>query len=162
MPARIANITIYTDASFSQRYEVGTWAVWIKASEFDTIPKAGRIKLPVYSSNEAELAAIGNGIWLATQFFQTKDKRLVVVSDSLYALEVMRGNRQPYSHACKTVYHKVLEWQDKYGFLAKFNKVKAHSNKDGRRSYVNSVVDRLAKTEMGKLLAELEQTKRSA
>lgn len=144
-------ITIYTDASVCPETQGGGWACWIKAAPGETHLASGIFKTPVKSSTEAELRAIANGLVVANKVFDTKDKTIVVVTDSQESIDFINGK---IAGGGKKAVNPQIAQQIKELIPAnselRVNKVKAHSNKDGKRSFVNNLVDRAARAEMRK------------
>lgn len=155
----MARITIYTDASFDQSLEVGGWASWIKTEGCENILCGGIIKSRISNSTEAELCAIANGVYVAMR------KRgaglgdlLIVVTDSLNAQLLLQDKRRNISSIERKIYNQIMTWRLNCGWSLKVNKVKAHNGqRDGKRSYVNNLVDQTAKSYLQQARAQAAQ-----
>lgn len=151
-------ITIYTDASFCAKTKIGGWACWIKAAPGETALRSGAFKMPVSSVDDAELRAIVNGITAAVKLFDTTQKIIVVVTDSQHAIgwinKVRNRTTAEPGHKRKKLDANMFRlakmvWEAvPVGCELRVNKVKAHSNADGARSYVNNVVDEACRDAM--------------
>lgn len=114
--------------------------------------------------NHAELMAISNALTVANKLYEMANKTIVVVTDSQSAIDYVELAREH-----KTLPHRITRKGNKSPWtrspelfaLAKFaldlipasctlriNKLAAHSKADGKRSYVNNLVDRAAKAKM--------------
>lgn len=146
-------ITIYTDASLCPKTGAAGWACWIKYRGA-TLEASGQFEELIFTSMEAELKAIVNGVCMArNNYALPADVIFCVVTDCRQAIEIAEGNtpdtkkgrkNQPALWACYDDLVALVPNMSK--FYVKW--VKAHSNKDGRRSYVNNLVDALAKKQM--------------
>lgn len=156
-------ITIYTDASVCSETKTGGWACWIKSSPGETALFSGAFKMPVAESGDAELRAIANALFAANKTFSPKDKIIVVVTDCAHAIKYIeyartrsthkpgfkrKGINEGHFRLAKMVLDEIPA-----GCELRVNKVKAHSSKDGKRSYVNSVVDKESRAAMRKARA---------
>lgn len=147
-------ITIYTDASMCPKTGAMGWAAWIKWAVDGRKELSGHLLLEKPCSTLAELTAIYIAVQHVSQTMNTQHCHLVIVTDSLNSQQTLQGSRNQYSEFRK----KILSCLQPHTSLA-VNKVKAHSNKDGRRSWVNNRVDELAKIEMKKLRVQLNPQK---
>lgn len=157
-------ITIYTDASMCVDSGASAWACWIKYGEGKKIEAGNAFKEGCLNSTHAELKAIANALTIVKIKLKPENCYLVVVTDSQQAIDFISGhnpwtrikgskeekqrkqaNRQVVQACVKTV--KSLIPKD---CELRMKKVKAHSNRDGKRSYVNNTVDIIAKTHMRK------------
>lgn len=152
-------VTIYTDASLCHATKVGGWGCWIKYAPGDAISVHGAFKTTVGNSDEAELMAIANGLHVALKRVSPEQKTLfVVVTDSQHAINYIEharkrdtwrpGNKRKKLHEKKFLLAKAVLAMLPEGHALKVNKVKAHSGKDGARSWCNRVVDKAAKSAM--------------
>ena len=79
--------TVITDASFSQGY--GGWAAWVTLDSGLRVKGAGAIQVrPLSCSNEAEIYAALNGIWLAVN---RGAHRVLLRSDSKVTCDLVEG-----------------------------------------------------------------------
>jgi ribonuclease HI len=145
-------ITIYTDASMCPKTGAMGWAAWIKWSAEGRKEISGSLILEKPCSTLAELTAIYIAVQHVSQTMNTERCHLVVVTDSLNSQQTLKGQPSQYSEFRK----KILGCLQPHTSLA-VNKVKAHSNKDGVRSWVNSRVDELAGIQMRQLREQLKK-----
>lgn len=148
-------ITIYTDASVCPNTESGGWAAWIKAAPGETHLASGIFKTPVKSSTDAELRAIANGLTVAKRVFDIAGKTIVVVTDSQESIDWITQKTTAKQRAKKTnrIYLDLSKWVINLvpaECKLTVKKVKAHSRSDGKRSFINNLVDKAAKRQMKK------------
>ena len=140
-------ITTYTDASFCPNSKVGGWAAYIRtdtgAQEYSGTLQQSK------SATEAEIKAACNALAHAIKLV-TKDDDFVIVlvTDCLEVQKIinqkrMFGHANPCSKWISTFFSKTPP-----NVTIRAKKVKAHSNHDGARSWVNNRVDELAKIQM--------------
>lgn len=148
--------TLNTDASFHPKYKVGAYAFWSVCNTFK-LKRASVFKEPfVKSSVEAELKCILNAITLTLR--QDKSiSSLVVNTDCLNAIHVLKDDRKmvrkyrlQHYKKYRQKYNKICsKYRRKSGVNIKknncFRHVKAHSDVDDKRSYVNEWCDFSAK-----------------
>jgi len=143
-------ITIYTDASHCEKTQTGGWACWIKYSKFETINASGFFKDKCFDSTEAEMKAIANAISIVTKRLKPKDTIIVVVTDSAMGMAYIKtgvkkpGKKYVENWAKKTAIADSIKRAVPSCCELRVNKVKAHSKEDGKRSYVNNLVDKAA------------------
>ena len=123
-------ITVFTDGSFCAKTKAWGVGVWIRSGENKTVTfSKGGVGLKC--CNEVELF----GLQLAKKYIEknidTNDKVVVFQSDSLVALDKFNKSIQGSRYV-------------------KLKHVKGHNSNGTKRSYVNNLVDRLAKKEMRK------------
>jgi len=152
------NVTLNCDASFSNRYSMGTYAFWI-VSNLGRITGSGPLRNRCNDSTEAEIKCILNALTMITMNFDlmVHVKAIYVNTDSLNAIHLLSGDEKAikkfhlkkYNHIASkyNTIKKKLKGKDIY-----FSHVKAHSDIDTKRSWVNDWLDKAAKEEMGKLL----------
>lgn len=153
-------LTIYTDASLCSRTKTGGWACWAKYKGA-TIEASGPFEEPLDSSMEAELKALYNGLWVALDRFKPdRTDVIVMVTDCKQAMEVITGVVEPTKRGRRKQPKVWTTFDDLNALIpdrGRFHvkKVKAHSNHDGARSFINNKVDEAAKIEMRKKRQEL-------
>lgn len=147
-------ITIYTDASFCPRTKVAGWAAWVKCDNNQAFTYSGILKRATCCT-VAEMMAIANAIWMVIRKHYQKGKMLVVVTDSKTCKRCIE-NKKSINPSIQAAIDYLLNILPEDCQL-KVNKVKAHSANDGKRSYVNSLVDGLAKAQMRQARAYLER-----
>jgi ribonuclease HI len=152
------NVTINTDASFSNKHKVGTYAFWI-VSNLGRITMAGPLNKQCTDSTDAEMKSILNALTAVSwnQELMAKAKTIYVNTDSMNAIHLFNDDKEAVkkfrlkSHNHLVVKFKLL----KTLFTGKtifFSHVKAHHDTDSKRSWVNDWLDTAAKEEMGRLL----------
>lgn len=143
--------TINTDASYSKLTKQATYAFWIKTDRY-TIKRSGVIRTLCDTSTEAELKCIINALY--TISVQTGITEIILNTDSLNSIHILTKD-------IKSIRQFKLHWGDKYLKIAQsiikdvkinYRHVKAHTDIDSKRIYVNDWCDKAAKEEMGKLL----------
>lgn len=141
-------VTLFTDASFSSQHKLGAWACWIK-SDFHVGRLSGPFKLKVETSNEAEILAIANGIFLVVKTLKGI-KKIHLVTDSDHALRVL-GNRMKGSTKKEREVHKFIKTLlSDYRIKLSLKGIKGHSKGSSPREYVNRWCDVKARREMRK------------
>lgn len=143
-------VTIYTDASVCSNTCIGGWAAWVKTAPGESALFNGAFRMPVKCTTDAEIRAIVNGLAAAKKMMTTQ-KLIVVVTDSASAknlIERVKDRKSPAAgfkqKAIDANMFKLarLVWLEiPEGCELRVNKVKAHSGKDGKRSYCNGKVD---------------------
>lgn len=155
-------ITIYTDASVCGETGCAGWGAWVKYGNGENIKLSGPLKDKLKCTTKAELMAIGNAIWIVNQRLKpSRNTMYVVVTDSQSAMNALtkktphliknknKKRKAPNPEIAELA--KAVNKMIPLGCCLKVNKVKAHSKDDGKRSYVNDIVDKLAIAEMRKL-----------
>lgn len=142
--------TINTDASYHHKKEVAAWACWIKSSHY-LIKKAELFEEFPANSSTAEALAIENALAAlddlisAEEFLQhqrdTVGIKLYINTDSMWTIQAIRGNVKRSKHLA--IAHRVKSLADRYEIDIRH--VKAHTDKDDARSWVNDWCDKQAK-----------------
>lgn len=154
-------LTINTDASYSHKYKVGTYAFYIVCDLFK-IQKSGYFKVKPKSPMDAEMMCMANA--LATLNAQKElpvVKLIIINSDCLYSFEKIGLKKK--NETGRVVAKQLQQVRNKMAFrgviLPKFDfrHVKAHNGTPDARSYVNDWCDREAKKWMGYLLNKLKE-----
>lgn len=145
-------ITIYTDASIEMATGCAGWGAWVKYSASESFKLSGALKEKTKGTTAAELMAIANALSITIQRLKPTDKYFVIVTDSQAAKQAIeRGSAKRKDLTILIQYiNKIIPSDCKL----KINKVKAHTRDDGRRSYINNLVDNLAKDSMRLLRQE--------
>lgn len=159
VPSNIMNVTINSDASFSNRYQIGTYAFWI-VSNLGRIKMSGQLHKLCKDSNEAEIKCILNAIHYVCNDLAllTQSTRIIINTDSLNAIHVLSNdkvNMKRYHLHKKYVHLYTFYLKLKNKLLGKeiyFSHVKAHHDTDTKRSFVNDWLDKSAKQQMGLLI----------
>lgn len=142
-------ITTYTDASHCPRSKVGGWGTYIRTGE-GKHEYSGKFDYS-NSPEHAEFKAACNSLSCAAKFAGHEDSVIVLVTDCLAVKDHIQAKiktgKSPRKNPCNkwlNTFFKSLP--DNVSVAVK--KVKAHSNQDGARSWVNNRVDQLAKKQM--------------
>ena len=136
--------TIVTDASFCAKTNVAGWACWV-VYDGQREKRYGAFKGIVQHSGHAEIKAILNGLYIAKQLHDPQHYH--VVSDCLNAMDNLKIGRE------KVWRRKMLEIIGESNIT--FKHVKAHTNVQDARSFVNRWCDEHAKKSMKEKRAEI-------
>lgn len=142
------NVTLICDASYCDRYKVAGYGYWIACTRGKS-GGSGRVQVDVDSSGTAEMMAICNTIWrgITDRLIEPGDK-LLIQTDCLQAIEVMRGTRGP-SHPQED---QVIEYFERtikrFNLQTEFRHVKGHTHIREARYAANRACDKRAKREM--------------
>lgn len=133
--------TVLTDASWCPQEKVAGWAVWVVCNN-ERYKRYDAFFEKVASSREAEIKAIINGCYIAKRVFDPTHYH--VVSDCVDAMNALQGK------------FATNEWKDKLTSIIgdtkiTFKHVKAHSNTNDKRTYVNNWCDFQARMAMRSL-----------
>jgi ribonuclease HI len=142
-------VTINTDASFSEKYKIGTYAFWIVCNNFK-IQKFGALKLDCQRAEEAEIRAILNA--LHTIKFEGNITKVIVNTDCLNAIHILT-NDQPRIQRYRLYFGKPYRKYFNKNFSSlwreiEFRHVKAHTDTDTSRTWVNDWCDKKAKQQL--------------
>jgi len=127
--------TVIVDASFCPAFKCGAWAAWV-TMEGQRIIRAGVFKTNPENSIQSELWAAVNGVYLAVN---SGAEEILVQSDCMFVVENLKKHVGEYSALIATRH------------------VKGHSNKKGKRYYVNRWCDKTSR----KLMREKRENLRS-
>jgi len=137
--------TLYCDASWYGRLQVGGWAVWLRSERGRIVEKGAAPDYCAYSY-EAELSAIFAGIHLTTDSWP-ETEAILVRSDCEQALGLLTGKQQPnpdHAGACRLV-ERLRHYQDEHKFRLIPRWVKGHQNGNKTDAWLNRRVDRMAR-----------------
>jgi len=136
------NITINTDAGFYPDVKVGSYAYWI-VSDGLLIRGSGIFRDLCKNSTDAETKAMCNAVHvlLNSDFDFCGVQRIFFNRDNLNAKSGRNGTapQKKLTKLLRKVKHKCLNSTPP---IVEFRHVKAHSNKDDPRSYVNKWCDK--------------------
>lgn len=146
-------VTINTDASCYMK--VGTYAFWAICDE-GRFTGQGVLKGEIIGSTYAEMKAIGNAIFAVTNIWETKKpiKRILINSDCLPAIHLLSNRNTGSKAKIKKLRNEVLKIMDSTDIKFIFRHVKAHTNGETRRRYVNNWCDKTAKSLLRKQLTK--------
>lgn len=152
-------VTINTDASFSRKLKIGSYAFWIVCDEF-RIKKSGVLKDQVKRPEEAEFKCVINALF---ELFNKQTSRpvskIIVNTDCLNVICCVANDEKsiakyklsklmPLAHTLKKLHAK----SNLKNICIELRHVKAHTNNPDARSYVNNWCDTAAKNELHKIL----------
>lgn len=146
--SELSYLTINTDASFHPISKKSGFAFYIVCNSFK-IQKSGNFNTGIDDSLMAETKCIGNAI--ATTLGR-KDlpqvKNIIINTDCLSAVSKINNSSEEYCVKIRELIEKLKTRTNCVTF--KFKHVKAHSNKNDARSWVNDWCDKEAKKMMRK------------
>lgn len=156
-------VTICTDASFSQRYQVGTYAFWITCNT-GRHKISGVLKHKLTCPSQAEMKCICNSLSYMRKYperFQIIT-RIVINTDSMNAIHLFTDDTAKIKKyglnrkGDKAILEAYKNLKHKIGKPIIFNHIKAHQHTNTPANYVNQWCDDQAKAEMSKLLIKLK------
>jgi ribonuclease HI len=137
-------VTVYTDASFVRRPRSSGWAAWLK-SERGRIVKSGPGPDYIATSNEAEMAAIYAGVYLALRAWGDAVRGILVCSDCQSAMAHLAGEASSKRPGTARLAAKFRELLAGRNVVLRWRWVKGHQRKDSSRpAWLNVACDRLA------------------
>lgn len=167
------DVTLITDASYRlKEQDVAGWGCWAKGDNRQSIQGGGAIAEFPPSTMAAEICAIANGLALlvSSGYFVKTDKRILLQSDSVMALQALRMVRgsiavnnhkdsarigvrkKPLDDISAAEINKILTICDERNLLIQIRHVRGHQQNTNGRSWVNNLCDRLAKDGARQLL----------
>lgn len=162
--------TMITDASHCPNTKAGGWASWTTRNGV-RYKYCGALKGLYDSSNEAEFAAICNGLFMLLQNKVVRSgDTLLIQSDNTTALNWTGAERSGQMPVYEGMTAKARDLRMRFRELVNDNNlrirarhVKGHqSNQKGARYYVNNWCDEQAGYHMRKLRQKLRSARRSA
>lgn len=136
-------VTCYTDASFSR--EGAGWGVWLR-SNLGRLVRRGPCPAYVHSANEAEMAAIFAGLYLAHRTWGAAVRGIWIFTDSQAAIHVLtadpHGKRSTLGVA--RLRDKIRTFAEEHGIELDLRWVKGHQKTNTQRAYLNGQCDRMA------------------
>lgn len=146
--------TVNTDASYSHACGIGTYAFWI-TTPYHRYKKSGVLSGQVKSSLHAEVKAIGNAVWFLVNRAPERHflKKIIVNTDCQGAIHLLTKGMADADHKYAELRNEVFSYLAYLeGVKHELRHVKAHTDKDNARSYVNRWCDQMAKKRMGEYL----------
>lgn len=150
-------VTINTDASFHNDYNAGAFAFWAVSDNFK-LQKAGYFKKLCKSSDEAEMKCIINAVTSTLSSNKTISKA-IINTDSLNSIAVFTNDKKHIKRWSLKKYHPLrhqfniaLKKHARKNIIIEFRHVKAHSEIEDARSYVNEWCDKNAKFYLWRLI----------
>lgn len=154
-------VTINTDASFHPILKHGAYAFWIISNDFK-ITKSGVFKDKCISPDDAEAKCIINAlkVLLSTNNNNHNNiNKIIINTDSLNAIALIKNDKD---HIKRYIGKNIVRWKhiriaynnllNKNKTIIEFRHVKAHSNVNDKRSYVNEWCDSEAKKQLRKII----------
>lgn len=138
--------TLYCDASFCPQTHAGGWGVWLRSNR-GRVVRSGITPHYVIDANEAELAAIYAGVFLAVRHWP-ETEAILVRSDSRTALSRMDDYRKARREGAKKLAEKIRELQKKHDVRLISRWVKGHRSGSAVDVYLNNRVDEMAREAM--------------
>lgn len=162
-------LTINTDASFHPDYKVGAFAFWIVCND-GKIVHSGPLK-KVLNSQDAELQAIANALYtvLNTRFSQIT--HIYINTDCKFGIRAVTEGKM--MSGCKetveAIHKYIQQLKEKHGFVDKsggrkvefvsWRHIRAHTNGNTKRTWVNNKMDELAKEALWKSINKNKKRK---
>lgn len=138
-------VTVFTDASFCHKTLAAGYAIWMK-TDAATYRHAAPFKVAISSPEEAETAALANGIiWAAIKFNLTHKDFLVAASDCKNAIAWIEIGYKPKNFLIKEFILRTRKEVSARGFKLKLKYVPAHRGYATKRTSVNEWCDKSAK-----------------
>jgi|SRR6476661_683234 len=154
-------VTINTDASFSQKHQIGSFAFWIVCNEF-RILKSGILKSNVVRPELAEFKCIVNAFHTLFNQDIRGIKKIIVNTDCLNVIHVINDSKPEISRYKLGFLKEVLKPYKKIiskhpSVTIEFRHVRSHTGKGDARSYVNEWCDTEAKKKIREKLEALNK-----
>lgn len=157
-------VTINTDASYSRKYNIGTFAFWIVSNE-GRVKASGCFKNVLHNSSQAEMKCICNAIAMLSKTpYKNKVTRIIINTDSMNSIHLFTQNKTAV-HKFKLTRKSYNKIADAYfellmthfpGVSIEFHHIKSHKTTNTPSTYVNQRCDDAAKEEMGKKINQLK------
>lgn len=158
-------VTINTDASFHPRLKYGAYAFWAISNDFK-ITKSGIFKSKCINPHDAEIKCIINSIKLVL-WSHSGITKIIVNTDSMNAIHLFTNDKKNITRYLgglpkkgaflKKKYRDVIDKSLNKRVVIEFRHVKAHSNINDKRSYVNDWCDFEAKKQLKKHISKLKK-----
>lgn len=156
-------VTINTDASFHPEHRVGAYAFWIVCDQ-GKMMQSGALK-DARHPQDAEMKCIANALYALNKSTFTNVKYIVINTDCQYGIYAIKNKDKKYMKGCEKVVSlidKIIsQLRKKYDIGPKvFRKktfiswryVKAHTEGEDGRSWVNNWCDKAAKKALWDLI----------
>lgn len=156
------NLTITSDASFSHKHEVGTYAFW---ASYNGGPyrTSGILRKKCKCPTEAEMKCILNALtWVTRNPSLAGVTHIFVNTDSMNSIHLFTENKKNIKrYGLHKHHHLLVKFRDLKKTLPKteiiFSHVKAHVSTETARQFCNEWCDTAAKREMNKKLTHILQ-----
>lgn len=138
-------VTINTDASFYAGFKAAGYAFWI-TSDTERLKKAGVLRGPINSSNEAEFKCIINALHAVGKRNYKNLERIYINTDSLITINLVVKDYQnsKWGNELLATYKKLLKDLN-ITCPIEFRHVKGHKHTKTKRNWVNQWCDDNAK-----------------
>jgi len=153
-------VTVSTDASFSFKAKIGTFAFWITSND-GRIKHSGVLKGECHTSTEAEMKCICNALFslAINEGLSRKTSKIIINTDSMNAIHVFTGD-QKLIKKYKLDSNRYRMFANKYRKITsmvphaqiEFRHIKAHQKIESPRGYVNFWCDQEAKKQIEKIV----------
>lgn len=156
------NCTVQTDASYSKLYQIGAYA-YVIISDLGRYKTGGILKESSASASQAEMKCICNALHYITTNpeLMAKVTRIHINTDSVNAIHLFTNDKKAIQRwgLSKKSYKNILKKYHEIrhiltGKAVIFDHVKAHTDKNDKRSYQNKWCDEEAKRHMSIALAK--------
>jgi len=141
-------ITVNTDASFSKKYQIGSYAFWIVSNRFKIL-KSGLLKQKIERAEIAEFMCIINAMHVLSKNDLSDVRKIIINTDCLNVIHLINNDVHEINR------YKLRDFGKKYVKIFKtttinfpkieLRHVKAHTSNSDARSYVNNWCDTEAK-----------------
>lgn len=157
-------VTVNTDASFSFKHKVGTYAYWVTCDDFK-IKKSGVLRKKVDRSEIAEYRCIINAMHDTLTAQRKKHiKKIIINTDCLNVIHLFKHDKQKikmyglgsWGNYLTTRLELLLREHKIDRQIVEMRHVKSHEHTNTARNWVNQWCDDAAKFEISKILASLD------
>lgn len=161
-------VTIFTDASHCSHTKAAGWAAYIKSNAGTEI-KSNAFKQPIESAAAAEMGGVVNALTIATAMYgRGAGMWYIIACDNMWACNVVNGKistkpgqvkkleargPMPTREALLALVKELRE----AGCKVEARHVKGHAGGGDKRSYVNELMDKMAKAAMKKHREEIKK-----
>lgn len=158
------NATLTTDASYSKKYQVGTYAFWISCRG-GPFKKSGFLRNNSADPSQAEMKCIINALayLLKQKEVIERTKNIYINTDSLNAIHLFSGDAKAIRRwgLNKKSYNKILAKYKEVmthfkGKVIVFQHIKAHKSTATPAQWVNNWCDENAKEQMRIRLEQIQ------
>lgn len=156
-------VTINTDASFSYNHKKASYAFWI-VSDYGKLCRYGALKGNTKTPTHGEFKCIVNALHCLFVYLKWPITKIIVNTDSMNSIHLLKNDKvslKMYRIDKKQFKEELSAWHSiNWRYISKkvsikFRHVKAHTNTDSARSWVNQWCDTKAKESLSKELVRL-------
>jgi len=162
------NVTVTTDASFSKKYNFGSYAFWI-TSNLGRIQRSGVLRDSLADSSQAEMKAICNALFFIFKHQEElymKATNIYINTDSMNSIHLFTGDKKMIRKyhllnrkSDKKIFEKFIYIEKLYHLRNKkiiFRHIKAHDGTATPDKYVHDWADQAAKAALQTKLNKLK------